>query len=87
MPSPIFMIVSSLTILCDLNSYIALDELKNLMKNLGEGLNENEIAGMEKVAAADDENQVRSYTQTNARAHTYTPTIRHRPHGTGKRES
>mmetsp|Transcript_4270 Transcript_4270/g.10837 ORF Transcript_4270/g.10837 Transcript_4270/m.10837 type:complete len:135 (-) Transcript_4270:68-472(-) len=40
------------------NGYIALDELKNLMKNLGEGLNEEEISGMEKVAAADDENQV-----------------------------
>eukprot|EP00038_Savillea_parva_P005927 m.160704 g.160704 ORF g.160704 m.160704 type:complete len:136 (-) comp11983_c0_seq1:163-570(-) len=40
------------------NGYIALDELKSLMKNLGEGLNEQEIAGMEKVAAADDEQQV-----------------------------
>lgn len=38
--------------------YIALGELKNLMKNLGEGLNEEELAGMEKVAAADDEEQV-----------------------------
>ena len=28
------------------------------MKNLGEGLNDEEIQGMEKVAAADDEEQV-----------------------------
>lgn len=40
------------------SSYISLSELKNLMKNLGEGLNDEEIQGMEKVAAADDEEQV-----------------------------
>jgi hypothetical protein len=45
------------TLLCA-PRYIALSELKNLMKNLGEGLNDEEITGMEKVAQADDEDQV-----------------------------
>eukprot|EP00041_Stephanoeca_diplocostata_P004979 m.54208 g.54208 ORF g.54208 m.54208 type:complete len:135 (+) comp15491_c0_seq1:71-475(+) len=40
------------------NGYIALPELKHLMKSLGEGLSDAEIQGLVKVAAADDEDQV-----------------------------
>lgn len=38
--------------------YIALGELKHLMKALGEGLSDNELKGLEAAAGADAENQV-----------------------------
>lgn len=40
------------------NGYIGLDELKHLMSKLGEGLNPEEVEGMEKATAYDSEKQV-----------------------------
>jgi len=40
------------------NGYISLPELTHLMKNLGEGLSEEQLAGMSTAAAADSDGQV-----------------------------
>lgn len=40
------------------NGYIALGELKHVMKNLGEGLSDAELDGMSAQAEPDDEGQV-----------------------------
>lgn len=40
------------------NGYIALNELKHLMANLGEGLNPTQIEAMAKLCEPDDEGQV-----------------------------
>lgn len=40
------------------NGYISLPELTHLMKNLGEGLSEDQLAGMSTAAAADSDGQV-----------------------------
>ena len=40
------------------NGYIALSELQHLMKNLGEGLSDDELAAMSAQAEPDDEGQI-----------------------------